>query len=140
MWKCPYCKRIFQKEFQPHFCGKPSNVDEYIECFDEDKKEDLLKIRQIFLTSLSDANECISWGMPTYKKDKNIIHFAGHTNHIGIYPGVEALIHFKEKLKEYKTSKGAIQIPYKCQDLKLVQEIALWCYQNYKNKNKSQVK
>jgi len=32
-------------------------------------------------------------------------------NHLGLYPGTEAIEHFADALKSYKTSKGAIQIP-----------------------------
>lgn len=43
----------------------------------------------------------------------NIIHFAAYKNHIGLYPGDKAIEYFVEQLKEYKTSKGAVQSPYK---------------------------
>jgi len=69
--------------------------------------------------------------MPTYWKKKNIIHFAAFKNHIGIYPGDKAMEHFADKLKGYKTSKGAWQIPYnKPLPLDLITEIARWCYEN----------
>ena len=38
-------------------------------------------------------------------KGKNVIHFGGFKNHIGLYPGSEAIEIFAEKLKKYKTSK-----------------------------------
>ncbi|HBN85904.1 MAG TPA: hypothetical protein DDZ89_18920, partial [Clostridiales bacterium] len=51
-------------------------------------------------------------------------------NHLGIYPGQEAIVYFKERLTEYKTSKGAIQLPYnKPIPLELIVEIAMWCYE-----------
>lgn len=65
--------------------------------------------------------------MPTYWDKYNIFHFAAFKNHIGIYPvrGYWTLL----RLVEYKTSKGAIQLPYtKPLPLDLIAEIAKWCY------------
>ena len=89
----------------------------------------LNNVRDTIRTVLPDAQEKIAWRMPTYWNKHNIIHFAGFKNHIGIYPGAIAIEHFADRLKDYKTSKGAIQfqysepIPYE-----LIAEIAKWCY------------
>lgn len=67
--------------------------------------------------------------MPTFWKKQNIIHFAAFKNHIGIYPGAEAVVHFADRLTDYKNSKGAIQFPLqKPLPLDLIAEIAKWCY------------
>jgi uncharacterized protein YdhG (YjbR/CyaY superfamily) len=50
-------------------------------------------------------------------------------NHIGIYPGAAAMEHFAARLTEFKTSKGAIQLPYKgfsAEHTALIAEIAEW--------------
>ena len=66
----------------------------------------------------------------TYWKGHNIIHFAGFKNHVGLYPGPEAVREFAERLKEYKTSKGTIQLPYsKPVPAELISDIARWCYE-----------
>ncbi len=65
--------------------------------------------------------------MPTYWKNHNILHFAASKNHIGFYPGAEAVIEFKEELEKYSVSKGTIRIPYGNIDVGLVKKIALWC-------------
>ncbi len=58
----------------------------------------------------------------------NLIQFAAFKKHIGLYPGPEAVDTFADRLKEYKTSKGAIQLPYdKPLPLELIGEIAKWC-------------
>lgn len=41
----------------------------------------------------------------------NLVHFAMHKTHIGFYPSPSGIENFKEQLKGYKTSKGAIQFP-----------------------------
>lgn len=130
MWKCPECGREFKKKGQSHYCGeKPKTIDEYILGQDTDKQEDLQHIRQILHRALPEAEERISWSMPTYWKKHNIIHFAASKKHIGLYPGPEAVIHFAEELQGYKTDKGTIRIPYGKVDAALVEKIAKWCWQ-----------
>ena len=70
------------------------------------------------------------WSMPTYRKKHNLIHFACFQKHIGLYPGPEAVEEFAEQLRDYKTSKGAIHLPYsKPLPVDLIQSIAKWCYE-----------
>ena len=95
----------------------------------EDIQPLLNQVRDTLRNALPNAEERISWKMPTYWCKNNIIHFAAFKNHIGLYPGDKAVEHFSEKLTVYKTSKGAIQFPYnKPLPLQLITEIAKWCY------------
>lgn len=131
MWKCPKCGRTFKNVNQSHYCGKaPKTVDEYILAQDEEIRDQLQNVRQVLIDRLPDATEKLSWSMPTYWKDYNIIHFAAQKKHIGLYPGPEAVECFSEKLNQagLKYSKGSIQIPYaKKLPLELIAEIADWC-------------
>ena len=131
MWKCPKCRRTFKNENQSHYCGKaPETVEEYIFAQDEGIRDQLRNVRQVLVSRLPDAKEKISWSMPTYWKDHNIIHFAAQKKHIGLYPGPEAVAFFSEKLDQagLKYSKGSIQIPYSDElPLELIAEIADWC-------------
>lgn len=130
MWKCPKCGREFKKKGQSHYCGeKPKTVDEYIISQDADKQEDLRYIRRILHSALPEAEERISWSMPTYWKKHNILHFAASKEHIGLYPGPEAVEHFAEELRDYKTDKGTIRISYGKVDAALIEKIAKWCWQ-----------
>jgi uncharacterized protein YdhG (YjbR/CyaY superfamily) len=132
MWTCPKCNRTFKRVNQSHYCGeKPKTIDEYIMSQDdENKRQELFHMRDILRRSLPEADEKISWSMPTYWKKHNIVHFAASKNHIGFYPGEEAVAFFAEDLKEYKTSKGTIQIPYGEIDDSLIERIARWCLEN----------
>ena len=131
MWKCPKCGRTFKNENQSHYCGKaPETVEEYILAQDEGIRDQLRQVRTVLVSRLPDAKEKISWSMPTYWKDHNIIHFAAQKKHIGLYPGPEAVEFFSDKLDQagLKYSKGSIQIPYSDQlPLELIAEIADWC-------------
>ena len=109
MWKCPKCGRTFKNENQSHYCGKaPETIDEYILAQNEAVQPRLREIREIFRAAFPDAEERISWSMPTYWKGRNILHFAASKKHLGLYPGGEATTVFAEELKEYDVSKGMI--------------------------------
>ena len=88
-----------------------TTVDEYIAVYPDIRGEIMARLRDVIRAAAPEAKEKISWGMPTFHQKHNIIHFAAHKNHIGIYPGAEAMVSFAERLKDYKTSKGAIQLP-----------------------------
>ena len=89
-----------------------ATIDEYINQFDGEKKEYLIKVRQLIAGLVPpDADETISYQMPTFRYKGNIIHFAMNKNHLGLYPGPAAIAHFATELKNFKTTKGAIQIP-----------------------------
>ena len=132
MWKCPKCGRSFKKEGQSHFCGKIETIDQYIEEQDEGIRSRLNEVRQILHTAIPEAQEKISWSMPTFWKGKNIIHFAASKNHLGLYPGGEATRVFTDRLADYDVSKGTIRLPYN-QPLpkELITDIAKWCYEQY---------
>ena len=131
MWTCPNCRGEFEIENQNHNCSKTlTPIDEYIVSQPEKIQPYLNQVHNTILAALPDVQERISWRMPTYWKDHNIIHFAAHKNHIGLYPGPEAIVHFSDRLTEYKTSKGAVQFPYnKKIPLDLIGEIAKWCFE-----------
>ncbi len=89
--------------------NKAANIDEYFAGFPEDVQGKLQKIRRIIKESAPAAQEAISYGMPTFKLNGNLIHFAAYKDHIGLYPAPAAVAGFKEKLKPYHTSKGTIR-------------------------------
>ena len=108
--------------------NEPATVDEYIALREEKEQKYLIAVRSTIREALPDAKEIISWGMPTYWKERNIIHFAAQKKHIGLYPGDKAVEAFAESLKEYDVSKGTIRIPYSDDiPLNLIAEIAEWC-------------
>lgn len=132
MWTCPKCGRTFRNTNQEHYCSrKPETIDDYINMqSDEAVKQRLNEIRKTIRAAIPEAVECISWSMPTWKKNHNIIHMAAGKNHIGIYPGPEAIIHFQKELEDYSSSKGTIRLPNnKPLPLELIRSIALWCYE-----------
>ena len=105
-----------------------SAIETYIDNQKEEVRPILVEVYLALKEALPEAREKISWAMPTFYQERNIIHFAAFKNHFGIYPGPEAIVHFQDRLAGYHTSKGAIQMPYSFPvDKKLIQDIALWC-------------
>ncbi|MFT8916871.1 MAG: DUF1801 domain-containing protein [Oenococcus sp.] len=104
-----------------------SNIDDYIAAQAESLQPLLQKIRQTIRAAAPDATEKISYGMPTFWQGTNLIHFAAFKNHIGIYPGGQAPAVFADRLKNYKTSKGTIQLPFDQPiDYQLISDIVVW--------------
>ena len=129
MWKCPKCGCTFKHTNQEHYCGEASaTIEEYIKRQPEQVQPYLKQINEAVKAAIPDTTEKISWSMPTYWKKHNLIQFAAFKKHIGLYPGPEAVQAFADRLKGYKTSKGAIQFPYdKPMPIELIAEIAKWC-------------
>jgi uncharacterized protein YdhG (YjbR/CyaY superfamily) len=87
-------------------------VDGYINQFEPEIRERLVKIRAIIRKAAPEAEETIAYQMPTYRSNGNLIHFAAFKNHIGIYPTPSGIEEFKKELSEYKGAKGSIQFPH----------------------------
>ena len=131
-WKCPKCGREFSKKNQDHYCVEPQTIDEYIAAQEESVRPRLKQLRSVIREAIPDAEEKISWSMPTFWKGKNLIHFASFRKHVGLYPGDEAIAAFADKLAGFEVSKGTIRLPHD-RDLPvaLIAEIAKWCYTAY---------
>ena len=102
-------------------------IDEYIKKFPEDIQGKLEKLRQVIGENAPDAVEKISYGMPTFYLNGNLVHFAAYSGHIGFYPAPSGIEAFKDELSLYKTSKGAIQFPINEElPLELIKKIVLF--------------
>jgi uncharacterized protein YdhG (YjbR/CyaY superfamily) len=86
-------------------------IDEYIKTFPDNVQAILQKVRQAIKETAPDAEETISYQMPTFKMNGNLVHFAGYKNHIGLYPTPSGTEAFKKELSAYKSGKGSIQFP-----------------------------
>ena len=90
---------------------KIKDIDQYIANFPPDVQERLQLIRSIIKIAAPQATEKISYGMPTFALQKNLVHFAAFKNHIGFYALPSTNVAFESELKKYKTGKGSIQFP-----------------------------
>lgn len=89
-----------------------TTIDEYISMFPPVIQKRCQELRDTIRSAAPEATEKISWRMPTFFHHGNLIHFAVHKNHIGIYPGPQAIEVFKADLQHHLYSKGAIQFSH----------------------------
>ncbi|MBL7710591.1 MAG: DUF1801 domain-containing protein, partial [Chitinophagaceae bacterium] len=87
------------------------NTDEFIAGFPKETQELLNKIRAIIQKAAPKATETISYGIPTFVLEGNLVHFSGYKTHIGFYPGAAGIEAFTKELSNYVTSKGTVQFP-----------------------------
>lgn len=88
-----------------------NTIDDYILQFSASVQTTLQQLRSVIKEAAPDADEKISWQMPTFVLHGNLVHFAAYKKHVGFYPGASGIEAFKNQLTEYKTSKGAVQFP-----------------------------
>lgn len=87
-------------------------VDEYIGAFPRNIQGILEKMRQAIRESAPDAEETISYQMPAFRLNGNLVYFAAFEDHIGFYPTSSPMEAFKKELSPYETSKGTIRFPF----------------------------
>lgn len=97
-------------------------VTAYIDGFPPPVRERLAKLRRAIVASAPEAEERLAYGIPTWWQGENLIHLGGFKQHVGIYPGPEAIEAFADALGDYVTSKGAVQLPH---DAPLAPAVAL---------------
>lgn len=90
------------------------DIDHYIsEQPDERIRAELEKIRATIAQAAPNVKEVISYGMPAFKQHGVLVYFAAFKKHIGFFPTASGVEVFKDRLTEYKTSKGTIQFQLK---------------------------
>ena len=88
-----------------------NTIDEYIAGFPADVQVRLADMRTTIRDAAPEAEEAISYQMPTFRLQGNLVHFAGYKGHIGFYPAPSGIQAFKEELAVYKGAKGSVQFP-----------------------------
>jgi uncharacterized protein YdhG (YjbR/CyaY superfamily) len=123
--------------------NKPTTIEEYIAEQPAKVRPLLKKLRQVINKNAPDAQEVISYGMPAYKLHGMLLYFAAFTNHYSLFAFPNAIVAFKEKLKDYELSKGTIKFPFnKPVPVKLITEIIKFKVQEniHKHQAKEQAK
>ena len=106
-------------------------ITDYIKQAPKEQQDYLNQIYKLSKKLLPEAEEKISYSMPTFYQNGNVMHFAAMKNHLGFYPTPEPIVHFEKELKPYKTSKGAIQFKYsEPLPLDLIKQIILYIKQS----------
>jgi len=87
------------------------NIDEYIAAFPKEIRDRLQEMRSVIRKAAPEAEESISYAIPTFKLNGNLVHFAAFKNHIGFYPTPAGIEAFRKELSRYEGAKGSVQFP-----------------------------
>ncbi len=88
-----------------------TNIDEYIAMFPADVQLLMQKIRAVVHEAAPEAEERISYAMPAFYMNGNLVYFGGFKNHIGFFPTSSGINAFHNEFTDYKWSKGTVQFP-----------------------------
>jgi uncharacterized protein YdhG (YjbR/CyaY superfamily) len=86
-------------------------IDEYIAAFPEDTQALLQAVRATIPAAAPDAVERISYNMPAFAQEGNLVYFAALKHHIGLYPTSSGIAAFQQEISAYESSKGAVKFP-----------------------------
>jgi uncharacterized protein YdhG (YjbR/CyaY superfamily) len=87
------------------------SIDAYIESFPADTRERLQAMRTAIRQAAPGAEERISYQMPAFYLNGNLVYFAAYEKHIGFYPTSSGISRFRKELAKYKSAKGSVQFP-----------------------------
>ena len=87
-------------------------IDEYIRLFSKDVGDKLQTIREIIKEEVPDAEETISYKIPTFKQHGSyVVYFSAHKNHISLHPSTPTIEEKIKELSKYKKGAGTLQFP-----------------------------
>jgi uncharacterized protein YdhG (YjbR/CyaY superfamily) len=92
---------------------KPKTFDEYLAALSDDNRAALEKLRKIIRSTAPKADECISYGVATFRLNgKPLVAIGATTKHCALYlmSGSTVEAH-ADDLSNYDTSKGTIRFP-----------------------------
>ncbi len=89
----------------------PKNIDEYIAQCPVEIRERMQTLRRTIHEAAPGAEEAISYKMPAFKLNGNLVYFAAFPKHIGFYPIPTGIAKFEKELSVFKQGKGSVQFP-----------------------------
>lgn len=89
-------------------------IDEYVQTFPTEVQAILEEIRRTVGAVVPDADEVISYGMPTLRLGtRKIVHFGAYKHHIGFYPAPSGPADFERQIAPYRAGRSSIRFPTK---------------------------
>src|SRR5580765_1117133 len=89
----------------------PNTIDAYIAACAPDVQSILRKIRTTIKAAAPRATEKVSYRMPTFVLEGNLVYFAAFKNHIGLYPPVRGDAKLMAAVSNYANEKGNLRFP-----------------------------
>jgi len=87
-------------------------VDKFLADLSADKRAALEKLRRTIRTVVPRAEECISYGVPSFRLNgKLLVAYGAGAKHCAFYPGAHPIEVHKDELQAYSTSKGTVRFP-----------------------------
>ena len=87
------------------------SIDEYIAGYPAGVGRMLSLLRRTVQAAAPDAEEVISYQIPTFKDHGNLVHFAAWKKHISFYPTSSGIRRFAKELEGFKLSRGTVHFP-----------------------------
>jgi len=91
--------------------ARPEDIDQYIAAFSPEVRAILQQMRLTISTAAPDAQEAISYQIPTFKLNGVLVYFAAFKNHIGFYPPVSGDAKLEKAISRYAGEKGNLRFP-----------------------------
>jgi uncharacterized protein YdhG (YjbR/CyaY superfamily) len=84
------------------------SIDDYLARLPTAQRAALETLRGQIRALAPDAKEAISYGLPTFKLNGNLVHFGAAAKHCAFYPGA-VIDQFADRLAGFETAKGTIR-------------------------------
>lgn len=103
-----------------------TSVEEYLASFPPDVRRVLADVRAALRSSLPDAEERISYGIPTFSVGgRYVVYFSGWKRHVSVYPLPHPDPDLDAELEPYRAGKGTLRFPLdEPMPLALIQKVA----------------
>lgn len=89
----------------------PRDIDDYIAAYPPEVQSILQKIRVTIRKAAPEAQEAISYQIPTFVLNGNLVYFAAFKKHIGFYPPVRGDEKLRNDVAIYAGEKGNLRFP-----------------------------
>lgn len=85
-----------------------ASIDDYLAPLPPEQRAALETLRGQIRALAPEATEAISYGLPTFKLDGNLVHFGAAARHCAFYPGA-VVAQFADRLDGFEIAKGTIR-------------------------------
>jgi uncharacterized protein YdhG (YjbR/CyaY superfamily) len=90
--------------------SKPTTIDQYLAAVRQDQRGALQKLRDTIRAVVPDAEECISYQIPSFRLDGVLVGFGAAARHCAFYLcSASTVKQFEQELRRYDTSQGTIR-------------------------------
>lgn len=96
------------REIAPMMKPPAASIDDYLAALPPDQRQVLEVLRGQIRALAPEAEEAISYGLPTFKLHGTLVHFGAAARHCAFYPGA-VIDQFADRLRGFDTAKGTIR-------------------------------